>query len=790
MKRTILQICVLLLSFETTRAQNIQAAIAQQFEAYGTQNLQEKLFVHTDKNFYVSGEIIWFKIYATDAQYNLPLDLSKVAYVELLNQEHKPVLQAKIAMNAATGNGTLQLPYSVNSGNYTLRAYTNWMKNGAPDFFFEKVLTIVNTLKKPEWPVIEQGVYDIQFFPEGGSLVSGIASKVAFRVVDALGKSLEASGIVINQRNDTVARFKTLRFGMGHFTLHPYGNDQYRAILNIQPGAIVSRALPTVMAKGFVMQVTDTGTENINIHVESNTGSPVFALLIHTRQVLKKTLMKELINGEADILVAKKELGDGISHITVFNEAKQAVCERLYFKKPGALALTIQPDTTQYLTRKKVALTIGSNDVLSQPVVANLSAAVYLIDSLQIPEKTSILSYLWLQSDLKGNIESPDYYFTGTDPEVAGATDNLMLTQGWRRFKWDNVLQPQKTAPEFLPETEGHLIQGKVVDKRNGQAGANIAAYLSVPREKSLFNNTISAENGAVVFNVKNFYGGNEIVVQPGAVADSFYRIDIVRPFSEKYSSAKMPAFSITERDTGLLLMHTMQAQLGNTYYSDKQQHYRYPKELDTLPFYGNADNQYYLDDYTRFITMEEVMREYVADVRVRKNNEAFSFRVNDKTYNSYFETAPLVLMDGVPVFNLNKMIDFDPLKIRKIEVVARKFFQNNFIYDGIIQYHSYQGDLSGYQLDASALVVEYEGLQLEREFYSPVYETASQTQSRLPDFRNLLYWSPEIHTDKLGKKQLTFYTADSTGKYIVVVQGITANGLAGSNTAFFTVTK
>jgi hypothetical protein len=121
--------------------------------------------------------------------------------------------------------------------------------------------------------------------------------------------------------------------------------------------------------------------------------------------------------------------------------------------------------------------------------------------------------------------------------------------------------------------------------------------------------------------------------------------------------------------------------------------------------------------------------------------------------------------------------------------VVAQKFFQHNMVHDGIINYSTYQGDLAGYQLDANALIVEYEGLQLQREFYSPVYETPA-TNNRVPDFRNVLYWSPEIYTDKNGKKQVTFYTADIPGTYGVVIQGITSTGLAGSKTIMFNVVK
>jgi hypothetical protein len=231
-----------------------------------------------------------------------------------------------------------------------------------------------------------------------------------------------------------------------------------------------------------------------------------------------------------------------------------------------------------------------------------------------------------------------------------------------------------------------------------------------------------------------------------------------------------------------------MSSQIGNAYYSDKQQHFLFPKNIDTTPFYGLPDKRYYLDDYTRFVTMEEVMREYVSEVDVSKNKNHFSFHVWNEPFKKYFPSEPLVLMDGVPVFDLDKLISFDPLKIKKLDVITHRFYLHNQIQEGILNFSTYQGDLAGFPLDANALIVEYEGLQLQREFYSPKYETTEVVNSRLPDFRNLLYWSPEIHTGKDGKKRVSFFTGDIPGKYAVIIQGITANGLAGTRNLIFTV--
>lgn len=776
-----------LLFSKLVTAQIAVDAIRKPFDAYRAKHLQEKLFVHTDKQFYMAGEIIWFKVYAADAHFNRPIDLSKISYVELLSKEHKPILQAKIALTDGSGNGSFQLPYSVNSGNYILRAYTNWMKNESADYYFEKDLTIVNAFKKPDWPIAEAMNYDIQFFPEGGNLVNGMQSKMAFKVVDINGRSIDCSGVVLNRRNDTLIRFNSLRFGMGHFDITPDAGEEYHAVIRTPEGTQVTKALPPVNTTGIVMRLTEINKDKLLLTIQSkNTGS-IVSLLVHTRQLLKLSLTRELFNNKTEIEIDKKQLGDGISHFTVFNESNQAVCERLYFKKPEILSINITPAAQNYGARKKVMIDVSASDAYQLPVAGNLSMSVYLLDPLQSFESSNILSYLWLQSDLKGNIESPTYYFSqGTDVEAAA--DNLMLTQGWRRFRWENVLQKQMADVEFLPETEGHIINGRVIDKRNGQPAENITTYLSVPAEKSLFTSTVSGKNGAARFNIKNFYGGNEIVVQTNTSTDSTYRIDIGNPFSEKYANRQTPVFSLSEKQSALLQAHSLQSQVSNAYFTEKQQRFLFPQAIDTTPFYAVPDKRYYLDDYTRFITMEEVMREYIEDVRVRKNDGHFSYRIRNQAFDNLFETAPLLLFDGVPVFDVDKIIAFDPLKVKRIDVVAHKFYQHNMVHDGIINYSTYQGDLAGFQLDANALIVEYEGLQLQREFYSPVYETS--TTNRVPDFRNVLYWSPEVYTDKNGKKQVSFYTSDIPGTYGVVIQGITTNGLAGSKTTTFTVTK
>ena len=777
---------LLLLSLES-KAQTT-TAIQNRFEAYQQKIFQEKLFVHTDKSTYLTGEILWFKVYNVDAANNKPINISKMAYVEVLDNNQVPVIQAKVALKGTgSGNGSVYIPVAINTGNYHLRAYTNWMKNFSADSYFEKNITIINPLKSPEIIANKaKPAYDIQFFPEGGNLVNGLTSKVAFKVLGEDGKGVNFRGAIINQHNDTIARFRPLKFGIGNFSFKPNSKDVYKAVVYVDAeNKPILKELPAIFDQGFVMQLTDNANQLI-VTVNSNANQGEVYLFAHTRSTTKSIQNAALVNGTAKFLIDKVLLGEGISHLTIFNSDRKPVCERLYFKWPAQkVVVNLNPDQEQYGTRKKVNVAVSVNDKQGQPLVADLSMSVYQIDSLQTAEHSDIVNYLWLTSDLKGNIESPDYYFKNKDAEADQAMDNLMLSQGWSRFKWEEVFKNPQPSFSFLPEYTGHLVTAKLTGIATNQPEKNITVYLAVPGKRVQLYTSKSDSTGKLIFNTKDLYGPGEIVVQTNTEKDSTYRIDILNPFSEKYAKSSLPVFALTGQMQNALKARSLDMQVQNLYAGNKLKQFYNPK-IDSSSFYGKLFFPYKLDDYTRFATMEEVLREYVKSLTVVKQQKRFHIRVISE--KAMLSGDPLVMLDGVPVFNIDKVMAIDPLKIRKLELVKSRYFWQATEFEGIVNLTTYKGDLGGYEIDPHAVIIDYEGMQLEREFYSPLYESSQQMASRLPDFRNVLYWSPSISTNAQGKTQVNFYTSDRTGNYIGVLQGITATGKAGSQYFKFTV--
>ena len=415
--------------------------------------------------------------------------------------------------------------------------------------------------------------------------------------------------------------------------------------------------------------------------------------------------------------------------------------------------------------------------------------AVYRLDSLQSLDETNISNYLYLESDLGGAIESPAYYFTNDSVSREEAMDNLMLTQGWRRFKWEDFLQKKPVSIQLSPECNGHIIEGKLVDNKTGAAVPNVTAYLSVPSTRTQFRVTTSDTSGYLKFEMTDLYGSQEVIVQTNPKEDSTCHIEITSPFSQKYSRDPLPDISIPAKSSAVLLDQSIHEQVQQIYEGVKMQQFEMPV-VDTNFFYVKPDEEYLLDDYTRFLTMEEVLREYVMSVNVIRRRDKFNLIVYDYALKEFFPGEPLILIDGVPVFDPNKLFHQDPMKIRRLDLITRKYFLGYQAFDGIVNCTTYHGDLDGFEMDPHATVLDYPGIPGQREFFAPAYETEQQISSRIPDFRTLLYWSPQLKTGVQGKEQVSFYTSDIPGKYAVVVQGITETGKPGSGVVFFTVKK
>lgn len=754
-------------------------SITHKFNTFRNRTFTEKIFLHTDRSSFFTGESIWFTIYHMDATFHKPLDWSKIVYVEVLGPDRTAVLQGKFMLTNGYTTGTLFLPASLNTGHYEIRAYTSWMKNFDASGFFHQTITIINPFRDLEKVSVVNPSYDIQFFPEGGHLVSGLESKVGVRVVGQDGHGIRFKGAVLNHQNDTVAKFVPLKFGLGSFIFTPLPNHTYRAVIRDSDNKSVFYPIPPAKTEGLVMRLTELNSK-LKVTVRStDVNEKRVYLLAHTRLASMVTAEQVFKNGETEFIIDKSALGEGISHITIFNEQLQPVCERLWFKKPEKkLAIKSNLNRSEFSTRHKIDLSILM-DTAGRDRWATMSVVVYKTDSLDLPVD-NVAEYLGLTSELRGKVENPAYYFGPESPELREASNNLMLTHGWRRYKWDEILSTRDEM-RSAPELRGHIISGKMINSSTGKPEENVAAYLAFPEGPVNVYVSRSDSSGRIAFEV-NASAGKNLILQADTRKGGRYQFEVNDPFYKVPSSYSLPAFSLRNSDQGLVKQRSLHMQVYNLFYKDK---FRGSAALKDATFYGKPDERYLLDDYTRFPTLEEVMREYVPGVRVLKSKDQFRLSNVDIINNGYFHDEPLVLIDGVPVFDMNTLMNVDPLKIKRLDAITKRYYLQAASFDGIVSLTSYDRDLGGFQLPIDALVTAYSAMEESLEFFSPRYETESQRLSSVPDVRYILHRSANALAKQIP---ISFYTSDVTGEFRVVVQALSSQGVPGYYSTTFHV--
>lgn len=767
-------------------ASNAQVdSLNAKFSAYREIRPIEKIFVHMNRTTHVCGETLWFKLYCVNGATHRPMDLSKVAYIEVLSDNGESVLQSKVELAQGRGCGSVQIPVSLNTGNYTLRAYTQWMKNEDPEFFFHQPITIINTFRgrEPAYKPEDVVTLDAQFMPEGGNLVDGIESIVGFRVVNQFGKGVNFRGSIMSGKGDTILVFQPAQFGIGAFRLTPKISESYRVVIEDGGGKSHAFPFPKVFESGYTLAVTRSES---NVKIKVHAKLPQFRnvhVFIHTRNQIVYSRSEELSNGELTLTIPERHFDAGVSHITLFDAQMKPVCERLLFKRAEKkLNITVHGSDASYRNRQKITLSFNVADELAGPSDADMSLAVYKIDSLAFFRQPSIDAYLLMSSDLQGTIESPDTYF---EPGREELVDQVMLTHGWRRFRWDDILGRGKPL-SFQPEVLGLSLTGKVTTASGSPASA-LRLFLSVPSKNNLFFTANTLPDGTFNFLLKNVYGDRRIILQSDMTKDSVnvYSFQLTDPFvkvANKIYSCPLALMPTLEKP---LITRSMNMQVEDIFRKDKTPVSK--SVIDSTAFYGKADETYLLDDYTRFTVMDEVLREYVPGVIVKVRRKQFLLGVRDIVNHGTFDDEPLRLVDGVPFFDTDKIMQFDPLKVKKLEVVSKAFFHGPAVFPGIVSFTTYEGDLAGIVPDPRSLTIDFAGLQAEREFYQPRYDDEADRLSREPDSRTLLLWAPDIKTSN-GKASVDFYSSDESGYFQIEATCLSAAGRMGSFRGTFLV--
>lgn len=361
-----------------------------------------------------------------------------------------------------------------------------------------------------------------------------------------------------------------------------------------------------------------------------------------------------------------------------------------------------------------------------------------------------------------------------TDTLVDNLTVTVIKTDKLSDWRMDSKISTstEKSVPSFKfpPEINGQLLKGKVW-RKDGQPLANAQLFITIPGKNPRLYAIESDKDGNIDLEIPLLNGNVDLIIQP-LPKDSAAKIVVYSPFFE-HSMEKKILLEEVRIDADLMAdirQRHKSLQVQEAYYSDSTLARLNAQAMDSTLFFAKADERFNLDDYTRFTTMEEVFREYVSTVMVRKHEDGFHLLVLDKGLITpkFFDADPFLMLDGVPLFNFKKFFKFDPFKVKKGAVVAHRYFYNHLKADGILSLQTYNGDLDGYPLEPYVTVHSFNGIQVPRIPFSP----QQVLSPNLPDQRCLIYYAPEVSLNK-GLATVEFYTSDVPGTYKIGVQNL-----------------
>ena len=804
--------------------ENILQRIARQVSEYYAAVRPEKAYLHLDKPVYATGETIWFSAYVVDGLRHLADSTSQVLYVDLVSPQQKVVARRTLRLKGGRAAGDLDLADTLAAGNYRLRAYTNWMRNAGDEFVYSRRLQVwaasPYTAQTPPLaaaaqkaggaPVPAANKPDVQFFAEGGNLVEGLPAVVACKATAASGRGADVRGQILDERNAVVVpNFATAHLGMGHFTFTPAAGHQYHARLALPSGPTADYPLPAPQASGYTLHVVDAGAEYV---VEARfKGPPGTAapgpvmLLTEVRSFLVYMAPRPLNSpGPATWRVSKARYPNGILHLTLVDAQGTPQAERLAFVQNGSASLpaALTPDKASYSLRAPVQVRVRVADAAGQPVAAHLSVAVAEASlSALDPNTETIASNLLLTSDLAGYVEGPGYYFLNPTAATAQALDDLLLTQGWRRFVWKDVLAGRPPVVAF-PADQALALTGQVVSEHGYRPLPNSQlTFMQIRPMRQVTTATTDAngrfrfvgfdgrDTAVVSLQARRAQGGSNVVIHPDAgpdlVGKSLPALPAPPPGVAEYvKRSRQQQADEHEMNPEL---HAASASVRNIVLDNVAVTAKRvavppndPRRLYPGATAGTVVDFTDLPSAQSGMNILQVLQGRVSGLTITGSPPNMQVQIRN-------QGSPQFLLDG-------QRVDIDLISsLTSNDVEAVEVFKGTeaAIYGGsggVIAIYTKRGDskYKGAEKGPSPgiALIKLPGYYQAREFYTPRYGAPTLTAPGPDPRHTALYWNPDVRTNAAGEATFTLFTADGSGTFQVVAEGLTAAGLPVRGTA------
>ena len=763
---------------------------------------QEKIHVQLDKKVYRAGETIWFKAYIfTGADPSL---FSKNFYAELSDPSGAIIQRKVYPITESSTAGNFDLPKEVKSRHLHIRAYTTWMTNFDTAFYYEKDIRIYDPKEDSAGVVtLIPRQAQLQFFPEGGDLVAGVETMVAFKANDQFGLPVAVKGAIQDHTGKELLQFESVHDGMGRFPLTPDKDDSLVAVWKDEQGIEHRTGLPRAKSIGAVVRAIPGNQKILFSVARSADGGPEYKKLTIIAHMHQHLVYKARINLEENFMsggtIPTGQLPSGVLQLTVFNSDNVPVAERVVFVNNHEYLFSpeISVQIKGLSRRGKNSLIIDVPDTLRSNL--SLSVTDATADG-NFPNDDNIISRLLLTGEIRGYVHDPYFYFAGQADSLTSMLDLVMMTHGWRRFKWDALA---RGVLPVIKNPEQDFLSMKV-------DVLGVDAY-KIAKDESL-NVILSRKDSSTQLLQVPHLSGSKF----GVTGLVFF--DTVRAFYQ---------FNVN---------HALADQAAVTFNTGLVRGARSARPLSTAFEGWTAEDSAYLRR-NRFIAQEAIRAKPVEDQKVKtlasvtvrgrvktdaeKLDERYAsgmFSGGDAyTYDLIDDPLASAMMDifqylqgkvpglqittgngpggapslswrgGKPSLYLNEMqVDASQLQSTPVSDIAMvKVFRpgSGVGFGGgaggvIAIYTKKGGDNKGSDANFKALPrALLVGYSAPREFYSPNYLENSPL-NEAEDLRTTLYWKPFVLTDKDSKRvNIDFFNNDISKKLRIVLEGFNEDG-------------
>jgi hypothetical protein len=766
-------------------------AIENSINLYGINFPQEKIHIHFDKEVYLPGETIWFKAYLFEEY--LPSARSTNFYASLYDEEGKLIQQQLCPIFNGTTDGHFQIPDSLKSKQLICRAYTTWMLNFDTAFLYTKAIKLINN--DAQLSSDRNKTVSLQFFPEGGDIIEGTKNTIAFKANYNNGLPFDIDGAIKKQETgEVVQAIRSVHDGMGRFDLEIQGNEKFYLEWMDNKGALQKTYLPNARPTGVSLKLAQVKNDIIFNLVNKLPKDSLHVLIYLYQKVFYKTDIAVPIAETYTGTVPVGTLPTGIMQLTVFDANWQPIAERVAFINNNNYSPGVILTNTETSTKKRGKNTIEIE--VADTIPSNMSLSITDAELNNEAGASTIVSDLLLSADVRGYIHDPAYYFTSnTDASLKSDLDLVMLTHGWRRYNWDNMLAAK--MPVINYPVDNYL-------SVYGQVNKTILPKLD---SAEIINLIVKAKDST-----QNFYftkpDASGLIKQTGLVfydtAKVLYSFNKTKTFNTQMSFSKSN-FTLAQPalinnfnnyfipDTAGYVKFSSAASLFKYYSNNKPGEFNKDKTLQGVTIknggWHNWKNDPMLKMDEKYTSMYKGLGATVWAFDVMHDEMAGA---KQDIYYYMFAKIPNALkikyINGgkswdkpLSIYLNESLIDEQIMQTINLEDIAYiKYYEKTpwiqLLPPSIYIYTKKGDDLIDHRpKDTDLQSVTIPGYSPIKEFYSPDY---SKTNTGGTDARITLLWQPYILTDAKNRKvPVSFYNNDFSKKFKIVLEGINEEG-------------